>query len=292
VPPTLAAISERIGAAAAVKAVGGASVHTDGISTVSTVLWESRADVDDRAGSEGDGKAEAAGGAAATVWKEIGSDGYEGSSKEALEEFEARSDGGFEATGPEEAEGGDDVWRADAITAAAPAEMAGAANFPGGADSVGASAGANASGAVMAPEVGQTWTDVGGSDRQEICVVGGDQEKADREELASGGTKTMGAEMIDTEVPISEVAPRPDPGRQYVGRAGGVLQVRDDGGGSRATTTEAGGGVDDTRTGLGDADSGGASLAAAAEFFSKLTGSESEGSVSGARRGTPLPAYG
>ena len=41
----------------------------------------------------------------------------------------------------------------------------------------------------------------------------------------------MVAEETDTEVPISEVAPRPDPGRQYVGRAGGVLQVCDDGGG-------------------------------------------------------------
>ena len=130
----------------------------------------------------------------------------------------ARSDGGFEATRPAEAEGDGDVWGADTITAAAPADTAGAANFPGGADSVGASAGANnASGAVMAPEVGQTWTDVGGSDRYEICIVGGDQWKTDREELAGGGTKTTGAEEIDTEVPSSEVAPHPDPGRQYVG---------------------------------------------------------------------------
>ena len=59
-------------------------MHTDSISTVSTVLWESRADVDDRVGSEGDGKVEAASGAAATVWKEIRSDSYEGSLKEAL----------------------------------------------------------------------------------------------------------------------------------------------------------------------------------------------------------------
>ena len=51
----------------------------------------------------------------------------------------------------------------------------------------------------------------------------------------------MGAEETDTEVPISEMAPRPDPGRQYVGWAGGVLQVQGDGGGSRATTVEAGG---------------------------------------------------
>ena len=74
----------------------------------------------------------------------------------------------------------------------------------------------------------------------------------------------MGADETDAEVPISEMAPRPDPGRQYVGRAGGVLQVCDDGGGSRATTTEAGGGADDDRTGLGDADGDGASLAAEA----------------------------
>ena len=150
----MAAIAGKL-AEAAVTVVGGASVHTDEVGTVSTVLWESGTDVDDRAGSGGDGKVEAAGGAAATVWEEIGSDGSEGSSEEALEEFEARSDGGFEATGPAEAEGDDDVWGADAVTAAAPADMAGAANFPGGADSVGASAGANnASGAVMAPEVG------------------------------------------------------------------------------------------------------------------------------------------
>ena len=76
----------------------------------------------------------------------------------------------------------------------------------------------------------------------------------------------MGAEDTDTEVPISEMAPRPDPGRQYVGWAGGVLQVCDDGGGSRATTTEADGGVDDARTGLSDAGSLWAYLVAFAEF--------------------------
>ena len=80
----------------------------------------------------------------------------------------------------------------------------------------------------------------------------------------------MGAEETDTEVPISEVAPRPDPGRQYVGRAGGVLQVCDDGGGSRATTTEAGGGVDDARTGFGDANGDGAGLAMGAELGAEL----------------------
>ena len=43
-PPTLAAIWERVEKAAAVKkAVSSESVHTDGASTVSTVLWESQA---------------------------------------------------------------------------------------------------------------------------------------------------------------------------------------------------------------------------------------------------------
>ena len=63
------------------------------------------------------------------------SEGYEGS----LEEFSARSDGGFEANGPAEAEGDGDVWCATTVTAAAPADMAGTANFPGDADDVGAS---------------------------------------------------------------------------------------------------------------------------------------------------------
>ena len=53
---------------------------------------------------------------------------------------------------------------------------------------------------------------MGGLDRHETGIVGGDQEEADREELAGGGTKTTGAEENDMEVPISEVAPRPDPG--------------------------------------------------------------------------------
>jgi hypothetical protein len=213
----------RVGEAANSKAVGGhgASVHTDGISTVSTVLWESRADVDDRAGSEGDGKVEAAGEAAATIWEETGSEGYEGSSEGCWEDFTARSDGGFEATRPAEAEGDGDVWCAATVTAAAPADMAGTAIFAGVADDAGASEGfSRDSGAVVAPEIGRSWTDVGGFDQGKICIVGGDQEKADREELADGGSKTTGAEMTDTEVPISEVTPRPDPGRQYACRLG------------------------------------------------------------------------
>jgi hypothetical protein len=128
-PPTRAAISGRVEKAAVEKAIGGASVHTDGDSTVSTVLWESRADVEDRAGSGGDGNVEAAGGAAATIWEETGSEGYEGSSEGCCEEFTARSDGGFEATGPAEAEGNGDVWCAATVTAAAPADMAGTAIF-------------------------------------------------------------------------------------------------------------------------------------------------------------------
>ena len=56
VPLMLAATTGRVAKAADAKVVDGASVHTDGVSTVSTVQWESRADVDDRAGSEGDGK--------------------------------------------------------------------------------------------------------------------------------------------------------------------------------------------------------------------------------------------
>ena len=281
VPPTLAAIAGRL-AEAAVTVVGGASVHTDEVGTVSTVLWESGTDVDDRAGSGGDGSMAAASGAAATAgsmqvveeaieeldlraatgcgalptdggvwrqleqelecarsgqaeqvlpgqgcfWEEIDGDGSERSLEGSLEEFTARSDGGFEATGPAEAEGDGDGWCATAVTAAAPADAAGAAIFTGDADNVGASVGADgASGAVAAPEVGQTWADVSGFDLYQTCIVGGDQEMADRGELADEGSKTTGAEETDTEVPISEVAPRPDPGRQYVGRAGGVLQV-------------------------------------------------------------------
>ena len=88
-------------------------------------------------------------------------------------------------------------------------------NFPGGADNVGASVGANrASGVVVAPECGQIWTDAGGFDLDQTCIVGGDQGDADREEPADGSTKTTGAEMTDTEVPVSEVAPCPDPGRR------------------------------------------------------------------------------
>ena len=153
-------------------------MSTDFASTVSAVLWESRADVDDWAGSDDDGKVDAAGGAAATVgsmqveeeateatdlreatgcgalptdgglwqqlewelecarpeqaeqvlwgeecsWEKTGDEGCEGSSEGSLEEFAARSDGGFEATGLVEAEGDGDVWCAATVTAAAPAD--------------------------------------------------------------------------------------------------------------------------------------------------------------------------
>ena len=66
--PRGAAISEKIKKAAAFeRATGKAGMSTDGASTVFTVLWESRVDVDDRAGSDDDGKVKAAGGAAAAV---------------------------------------------------------------------------------------------------------------------------------------------------------------------------------------------------------------------------------
>ena len=173
-------------------------------------------------------------------------------------------------------EGKGDVWCEATVTAAAPAGMAGAAIFPGVADNVGASVGADGvSGTVVVPERGQTWIDMGGSDQHETCVIGGDQENADQEELTGGGTKTMGAEETNTEVLISEVAPHPDPGWQYVGWAGRMLQLHDGGGSSRATTTEASSGVDNAHTSLSDADSDRASLAVAAEFGAKLTGSES-----------------
>ena len=67
-PPTLAAISERAKTAANdKKAASGALVHTDSAGMVPTVLWESRADVDDRAGSDDDERVDADRGAAATV---------------------------------------------------------------------------------------------------------------------------------------------------------------------------------------------------------------------------------
>ena len=92
------------------------------------------------------------------------------------------------------------------------------------------------------------------------------------------------------EVPISEVAPCPDPGRQYVSWAGGLLQVQDGGGSSGATMTEAGSGVDDARTGLSDADSGRASLAVEAEFGAGLTGSESRADVAPKDESTGIAA--
>ena len=66
--PMMAAINERIKKAAAFeKAAGKASMSASGASTVSTVQWESWADVDDWAGSDDDGRVEAAGGVAGMV---------------------------------------------------------------------------------------------------------------------------------------------------------------------------------------------------------------------------------
>ena len=58
------------------------------------------------------------------------------------------------------------------------------------------------------PELEKFWADVGGSTRDQTCIVGSDQNCTDRGELAGRGTKTMGAGMADTEVPVSEVGPR------------------------------------------------------------------------------------
>ena len=55
--------------------------------------------------------------------------------------------------------------------------------------------------------------------------------------------------------------------------------MRGRGGGSRAATMEAGGGVDDTRTGLGDADNDGTGLAMEAESEAEMAGSESRADV-------------
>ena len=156
-----------------------------------------------------------------------------------------RSDGGFEATGPAEAEGDGDVWCGTTATAAAPAGTAGTAKIPGDADNVGASEGVDrGSGVVVAPECGWSWTDVGCSTQIKICIVGGDQGCADRVEPASRGTREMGAKVADTEVADTEVVPHPDPGRQYVGWVDRRWQVRWDGGSSRAATLEAGDGID------------------------------------------------
>ena len=46
-----------------------------------------------------------------------------------LEELSARSDGGFGATGPAEADGDGDVWCGTTVTASAPAGTAGAAEI-------------------------------------------------------------------------------------------------------------------------------------------------------------------
>ena len=112
-----------------------------------------------------------------------------------------------------------------------------------------------ASGAVDASEFGQTWADVGGFDHDETCIVGGDQWKTDRAELAGGGLKTTGAKKVNTEVPISEVTQWGVPRRKYVCWVDGVLKVHYGNCSFRAATKEAGGGVDDAHTGLGDADS-------------------------------------
>ena len=115
-----------------------------------------------------------------------------------------------------------------------------------------------------------------------MAIAGsGDQRKVDREELAGGGTKTTGAEMTRQCRSQRWRHVQTLHGRQYAGWAGGVLQVQGCGGGSKATTVEAGGGVDDARTGLGDADSDvdGTGLATEDESGAELAGSESRADV-------------
>ena len=94
----MAAIAGKL-AEAAVTVVGGASVHTDKVGTVSTVLWESGTDVDDRAGSGGDRSMAAASGAAATA-------GSMQVVEEAIEELDLRAATGCGAL---PTDGG--VWR-------------------------------------------------------------------------------------------------------------------------------------------------------------------------------------
>ena len=113
-------------------------------------------------------------------WEEIEGEGSDGSSEGSLEEFAAWSNGGFEATGPAEANGKGDVWHVATITAADPAGRAEDAKFLGDANNVGALVGADRdSGAGVVPEGGQSWTNVGSFDQHEMCIIGGDQWKTD-----------------------------------------------------------------------------------------------------------------
>ena len=107
---------------------------------------------------------------------------------------------------------------------------------------------------------------MGDFDLVKKCIVGGDQEEADREELADRGSNMTGAEMTDTEVPVSEIAPCLVPGRQCAGWVDRRWQVQGGGGSSGAATVEASEGVDDACTSLSVADIGRSSLAAEVEF--------------------------
>ena len=67
----------------------------------------------------------------------------------------------------------------------------------------------------------------------------------------------MGAEVIDTELPVSEVAPRQDSVQQCAGLADGVWQVWCYGGGFRATMAVACGGIDSAHVGFDNINSNG-----------------------------------
>ena len=85
--------------------------------------------------------------------------------------------------------------------------------------------------------------------------------------------------MTDTEVPVSEVAPCPDPGWQYVGWVNSRWQVQWSGGGSRATTLWASDVIDNSHTGLSNADNDRTGLAAEVESRAEMVGSESRADV-------------
>ena len=83
---------------------------------------------------------------------------------------------------------------------------------------------------------------------------------------------TMGAEMADTEVPVSDVAPRPDPRQKYAAWIDRRWLVRWSGGSSGAAALWAGKVINDSDTGLGDADNDRTGLAMEVESGAELAG--------------------
>ena len=89
----------------------------------------------------------------------------------------------------------------------------------------------------------------------------------------------MGAEMADTEVPVSEVAPRPDLGRQYVGRTDRKWQAQWHSGGYVTYTEVTDDEVDDAHIDLNNTDNDGKDPATEAESGAEMAGSESKADV-------------